>query len=176
MRFIFSKKEACNRGFTLLELLLYLGLAAAVLSVISGLFLMLLQARIKNQTIREVEQQGAQIVNLVTQTVRNSQEINAPQKGQTGEQLSLKVDDANRTPTIFSFSSGTLYMTEGAQSSIALSSSKITISNLTFSDLSLDNTPGTIRIQFTISHKNEASRNEYDYSQTIWASASLRHP
>ena len=47
-----------NKGFTLIELLLYVSIASTVLLASTVFFHMLLESRVKNQTISEVEQQG----------------------------------------------------------------------------------------------------------------------
>ncbi len=138
-----------HAGFTLIELLLYVSIIGAMILSVSGFLFLIMQSRVKNQTIAEVEQQGVSVIQLVTQTGRNAA-------------------DTNFT-TAFDLSGGVL-----RQDSIALTNSRVVASNLTFTNLSRVGTPGTIRIQFTLSHVNPAGRNEYDYSKTFYATASLR--
>jgi type II secretory pathway component PulJ len=67
-----------GKGFTLIELLLYVSLTAILLLSITAFIGALLSARVKNASIAEVDQQGAQVMQQITQAVRNSEAIVAP--------------------------------------------------------------------------------------------------
>lgn len=64
--------------------------------------------------------------------------------------------------------------TEGAGSAIPLSSTKVQISGLTFTNLTRSGTPGVMRVSFTVTRLNPGNRNAYNYSKTFTSSASLR--
>ncbi len=138
-----------QKGFTLIELLLYVSIVGAIIFSVAGFLSLLMQSRVKNQAISEVEQQGVQVMQLVTQTGRNATNINFS--------------------SVFDLSGGTI-----RQNTIALTNSRVVASNLTFQNLSRTGTPGTIRVQFTLTHINPEGRNEYNYSKTFYGSASLR--
>ena len=165
-----------KKGFTLIELLLYVSIASIILLATSVFLSTLLESRIKNQTIAEVEQQGLQVMQLITQTVRNAEAITAPTVGTSASSVTLDVITVASDPTVFDLSSGVLRITEGAGSAVALTNSRVTVSALTFQNLSRTSTPGTIRIQFTITHVNPSGRNEYNFSKTFIGSATLRQP
>lgn len=164
-----------QQGFTLIELLLYAGIAAALLLVVSLFLSTLLGSRIKNQTIAEVEGQGAAALQLITQTIRNASGINTPSPGSNASTLSLVVDDSGGDPTVFDVASGALRVKEGSSGAIALTNSRVIVSNLTVSNFSRSGTLGTIRVEYTITAKNVSGRNEYSFSKTFLASATLRH-
>ena len=65
MKSNFYKKN--NRGFTLIELLLYITISSVMLLAISVFLSALLQSKVKNQTIAEVEGQGIQVMQMITQ-------------------------------------------------------------------------------------------------------------
>lgn len=127
-----------QKGFTLIELLLYVSIVGAIIFSIAGFLSLSMQSRVKNQTIAEVEQQGVQIMQSLTQTIRNASAISIP----------YDISD--------------------------LYNSRVTVSNLTFTNLTRAGTPGNVRIQFTLTHINPSGRNEYDFSKTFYGSASLR--
>lgn len=164
------------KGFTLIELLLYISISAVILLAISFFLSLLLQSRIKNQTIAEIEQQGLQVIQMITQTARNAEAIILPAQDSSAFSLTLDVIAAANDPTVFDLSSGAIRITEGVGSAIPIINSRITASGLTFQNLSINNTPGTVRIQFTLTHKNSESRNEYSFSKTFIGSAALRQP
>jgi len=161
-------------GFTLIELLLYVAISGIILLVISLFLQTLLESRIKNQTIAEVEQQGIQVMQIITQTVRNADVLNSPTIGAGATSLSVNTYTAGNNPTIFDLSGGVIRVTEGASSAVELTNSRIIASVLNFQNRSRSGTPGIIRISFTLTHINPSGRNEYNFSKTFYASASLR--
>lgn len=170
------KNNHSQSGFTLVELLLYVAISSVLLLAISFFLQTLLESRIKNQTIAEVEQQGLQVMQMITQTTRNAEAITLPAQGASASSLTLDVITAVNDPTIFDLSSGTIRITEGAGSAIVLTNSRIVASALTFQNLSRASTPGTVRIQFTLTHQNPEGRNEYSFAKTFIGSATLRQP
>lgn len=164
-----------EQGFTLIEILLYIAVAVTILSAAISFFILILQSREKNQTILEVEQQGQQIMEIITQSIRNSEGINSPAAGTNAASVSLDVVTGADDPTIYDLSGTTLQVTEGVAAAIALSNTNVEVSGLDFENLSRPGTPGTIKVQFTLSHVNPGAKNEFDYSQTFNGSASLRY-
>ncbi len=164
-----------RRGFTLIELLLYVGLMAVMLLVSSLFMSFVLEARVKNQVIDEVEQQGLYTMQLIEQTVRNADAINSPAQGVNGASLSLAVPVPNN-PTVFSLVSGAIQVTEAGGAAVGLTNSRVTASSVSFYNLSRTGTPGVVRIQFTLTHTNPSGRNEYNYNQTFYGSAALHYP
>ena len=170
------KNFQTQKGFTLIELLLYVGIASSIL-LVSTLFLQtLLESRVKNQTIAEVEQQGLQVIQIITQTIRNAETITSPTIGSSAASLTLDVIAASDDPTVFDLLGGAIRITEGVGSPIVLTNSRVTASALNFQNLSRADTPGIVRISFTLTHVNPAGRQEYDFEKTFYASASLRQP
>lgn len=164
-----------QQGFTLIELLLYMAIATIVVTGVTILFVLVIGARVRTQTIGEVEGQGAFVVQQIGLSGRNAASINSPAPGTTDSTLSLQVNDSTKSPTVYSLSNGVLYVTEGSGQPIALTSPSITISDLSFTNLSTSGTPSeALRMSFTASYVNNIGRNEYDYSRTFTDSFSLR--
>lgn len=163
-----------QKGFTLIEILLYISLISIILLVFSQFLSLLFQSRIKNQAILEVESQGAQIVTQISQIIRSADNVNLPSVGTTASSASVDVYTSAKDPALFDLTSGTIRIKEGAGSYFSLNNSKVTATGLTFKNLSRTATPGIITFQFTLAFVNSSGRNEYDYSKTYYGSASLR--
>lgn len=163
-----------KKGFTIVELLLYIGIVSVIVFSLSIFVTLVISVRTKNQTVLLVEQEGAAIMQNITQTIRNSSAINQPLAGATGATLSLEELNSSLNPTVFDLSNGALRIKEGTSQPIDLSSSMVTVSGLSFSNLTRTGTFGTVRVQFTISRNNPNNRNEYDYSQIFYGTASIR--
>ena len=161
-----------QKGFTMVEILIYIGVAIIVLGAIAGVVAMLIQSKDKSQAIAEVEQQGVQIMNTITQSIRNAEAINSPGTGASASSLSLDVVNVGDDPTVFAESSGVLQMTEGATTS-NITSSWVTISSLNFQNISRASTPGVIRISFTLT-TGGSNKGSFYFSRDFNGSASLR--
>lgn len=165
-----------NKGFTLIELLLYVAITSVMLFVISLFLQTLLESKIKNQTIAEVEQQGLQVMQIITQTTRNAEVITLPTQGASASSLTLDVITVANDPTIFDLASDVIRIKEGTATVVPLTNSRVVASSLIFQNLSRASTPGTIRISFTLTHANPSGRNEYNFSKIFTESATLRQP
>jgi len=167
-------KKNNQQGFTLIELMLYVAIASVVLLMVTSFFQMTLAAKIKNRTILEVEQQGMQIMQIITQTIINSEAIISPTPGNSSTGLTLDVVSAVDDPTIFDLSSGTIRITQGVGVPVNLSSSLVNVDSLIFQNLSKTDTPGILRVEFTLSYINNTGRNEFNWSKNFYSSISLR--
>lgn len=162
-------------GFTLVELLLYLAVTSIIVLSVSGFLITMLQARVKFQTISEVEQQGQQAMLAITQTIRNSQSITSPATGASAATATVTVPTGSLSPTVFDLSGGIIRVTEGAGAAQGLTTAKVTASSLNFQNLTRPTTQGAVRISFTITSVNGSGRNEFQYTKTFRATATLRH-
>lgn len=163
-----------EKGYTLIELLLYVTIVGTLLVAVSIFFAMTSESRIKNQSIVEVDQQGTFVMEYIASTVRNADSITAPTAGGTGASLTLAVPTGPLSPTVFDLNGTTLQVTEGASAAIALTNSKVQVTSLAFKNLSRASTPGVVQISLTLSRINPSGRNEYDYQKTFITSVSLR--
>lgn len=161
-------------GFTLIELLLYLAVAAVILLSASVFLSLILQSRIKNQIVAEVDQQGLEAMHIITKTVRNSNSVITPIVGGAGPSLTLTVPVSAKSPTVFDSSGGALRIIEGANGAVALTNNRVIINNLSFTNLSGTSSKDIIRVQFILTHINSGNRNEYDYQKTFYGSAERR--
>lgn len=165
-------------GFTLIELLLYVSLVGSLLISVVLFFGMVVDARVKTQSVSEVDQQGVAAMEYITRTIRDATSITAPTAGAgASNSLTLVVANGTLNPTIFDLSGSTLEVKEGSPAVITpLTNSKVQVTSLAFTNLSRASTPGVVRVQFTLSRVNPAGRNEYDYQKTFTSSAALRWP
>lgn len=162
-----------RRGFTLVEVLLYVSIFGTIITTISFFLYTMLSMQVKNQAISEVEQQGIQVMQMIMQTTKDARGINSPTSG-NDTSLSLDVIVPANDPTVFDLSSGVIRIKEGSGSAINLTSNRVEATDLIFQNLSKTGTLGTIRIEFTLTHINPEGRSEYNYSKKFYGSASIR--
>lgn len=135
-----------NKGFTLLEFLLYIGLVGIVLLVAGAIGLNVFFGKAKLGAIEEVSQNARFAMEKVARVVRDGQDS-----------------------SIFTLSDGTLL-----QSGVAITTNEVTITDFQISDISYPNTPGTKRIQMTVKHNNPENRQEYEFEKIFYTTANIR--
>jgi type II secretory pathway pseudopilin PulG len=161
-------------GYTLIELLLYISIMGILLGALTSLLSVSLSARIKNESIIEVDRQGEFMIDTIAQTARAAASITTPAGGASGSTLTLGMATAGVNPTTFNVAGTTLQIKEGAGATIPLNSGRVAVTGFTVKNLSRASTPGAVQISFTLSTVNTTGRNEYDYQKTFTTSASLR--
>lgn len=170
-----KKRTHSFKGFTVLEMLLYVSVCSFLLLALSLFLTSLFGVRVKNQSIADVNQQGQQVMKLLTETIKNAKSIEIPNIGATSSSLSVTVEDAMLSPTIFDVSSGTMRISEGGGPNILLTNSHVTVNSLLFENISsTSSTDRIIRVSFTIDYKNQNGRNEYTFSKSFIGSATMR--
>ena len=169
-----SGKRMDSKGYTLIELLLYVVILGLILTPLTYFFGMTSEARVKAQSISEVEDQGTAAMDYITQTVRNAYSVSAPAAAASGSSLTLVVPTTALSPTVFSLNGTTLQVKEGTGATIPLTSGDVQVTNLTFKNLTRSGTSGVVQISFTITRTNNSGgRNEFDYQQTFTSSAEI---
>lgn len=161
-------------GYTLIELLLYVVIIGSLLGAVVSFFGTVTEARVKNQTVAEVNDQGTAAMDYITQTIRGATSISAPATGGVAAtSLTLVVPTGALSPTVFSLSGTTLQVKEGVDPAVALTSGDMQISNLSFKNLTRPGTSGVVQVSFTIARTNPNNRNEFDYQKTFTGSAEV---
>src|SRR3989338_1415748 len=162
------------RGFTLIETLLTLAIASVLISVIAGFVLLLLDNRLRTEIRTDVEFQGIQTMERLLATVRQAEAVISPAVGVSAESMSIDVLDNNNDPTTITWGDNTLWMREGGDPPIALTSRNIVVSSVSFEYRTTSTTPGHVYIEFTLAHANPSGRAKYAYIKTFYGSASMR--
>ena len=162
-----------QKGFTLIELIIYIGIVAAVLLVAFNFTWEVIYGNVKSQAIREVQQNARFAMEKIAITTEEALTINSPTPGNSANFLSLEMADPNLNPTIFDVSNNKLRITQGITSYYELTNNRVKVTALQFTNLSYAETPGTIRVEMTIDHVNPAGRSEYAVSFDIKSTSTL---
>jgi type II secretory pathway pseudopilin PulG len=135
-----------NRAFTLIDSLLYLAIASTMMLAITAFLMVVVGARIKFQTVSEVEQQGAFAMSVMTSAIRGN------------------------SPATFANNNGTLSETFGDSRSYSLTAPNVSVSNFSLSNIS----GNLFRLRFTLSYNSPSVGNEYNYSANFYDSVEMR--
>lgn len=163
-----------QKGFTLIEAILYVGISSLVIFAVSFFLIFLLQINIKNQTVAEIDSQSLFVIRLINQTIRNSINVEGPIPNESDSVLSLEMADSLKNPTDFFTENGVLYIKEGTSERVALTNSLVSLSELIFENYSVNSLKDSISFSFVLSRINNSGRNEYNYSKKFYGAASTR--
>lgn len=170
-----SLKKHSIKGFTLVEMILYVAICSVLLLSLSIMFSYLLGSRVKSQAITEINQQGFFTMSLMTSSIRNASSVDVPLMGNSSSSLSLTTQSPALNPTVFTLSSTTLMIKEGGGASIPITNSRVVVSDLLFENISsASSTDRIVRISYTLSYKSGSVQQEFSYSKTFTGSATLR--
>ena len=162
------------KGFTIIELIIYIGIVAGVLLVLFNFGWEIVYGDIKSQTIREVQQNSRFAMEKIIESILSASGINSPLEGNPDDFLSLEMQDLNLSPTVFEVSEGRLIITQAGNSPYQLTNNRVRVTNFQFSNFSYGDTPGTIRVEMTIEHFNPGGLNQYEASLSTENTVSLR--
>lgn len=163
-----------NKGFTLIEFIVYIGIVGIILLAASVIGLNILFGKAKLAAIEEVSQNARYASERISERVRNAQAINSPSIGTTAPLLSLAMADAAKNPTIFDLSRGIVRIKEGSESAVDITSNEVSVTNIQFLNISYASTPGTVRVQMTVQYNNPSGRKEYEFQKTFYTTANIR--
>lgn len=163
-------------GFTLIELILYVSIASSVLLLATMAAISLLDVKMKNRAIAEVEQQGTHAMFTVLSAIRNSESITFPTTGISSTTITLNVYPAPDDPTRFDLLNQQLRMFRGVGAAVPLTSTAVQVTSFRVSNISRPTTPGVARVHLTLQFANPSGKLLYNYSRTFTGSATLRQP
>jgi len=149
-----SRAKQKNKGFTLIETLLYIALLAMVIIFLIGFFqkTVFLKGKI-NERLDNLDNAQYALDRMVWYA-QNSIEVNEPKTGETTNRLSVNSLVAEKNPVIFFVEDNILKVQFGNDSPINLTNNRIEVEELDFINYGFANQPGIIKINLTAKGKN----------------------
>ncbi|KKR10536.1 MAG: hypothetical protein UT39_C0018G0009 [Candidatus Woesebacteria bacterium GW2011_GWA1_39_21] len=170
------QKSKLKRGFTLIEMILYIAIVSIFLTGLVYFTWDLIYGRLKSYIQQEVNQNIRFASARIIYEIRNAKSVNSPTSG-SSETLSLTMSDVNRNPTIIDVANGRLRIGYGSSGTCPtsnpcyLTSNKVSLSELSFSNLTKD---GSKNIKFTLTVSSFGDREELNKSETFESAVELR--
>ena len=161
-------------GFSLIEVLFYVSMLSVFILVLSTFWGTLQDVQLKGRAMNTVSTEAAFMLNRITQAIRNASSISSPVAANSASSLTLASSTPASNPTIFDLNNGNVRISSGSSPYTNLNSPWVTITNLTFSNLTGANAKGVVRIQMTVSYKNLDNTANQNYVQTFYATAAIK--
>ncbi len=145
---IILNKQKKLLGFTLVELLIYMGLISILMVMITQLFGAIFDVKIESEANSAVDQDGRFILSRLIHDIERSSAIITPLNyGSSSGNLVLTISGAANT---YSVSGGNLQLTNNSGTN-SVNSSQTTVSNMTFQKIGDEAANETVKITFTVS-------------------------
>lgn len=160
-----------QRGTTLIEVILYAATAAVMVGILAVALLHTKQSYTRARVITNIEEQGMHVQQTLTRIIRNAQSVTSPGIGASDDVL--RIEDRDGATVIVSVDSGVLMLEERPGDTYALTGSELHVSGIAFTNASESNTPGAIRVEFTLSSDAANSNSTYTYERIFTTSATL---
>lgn len=140
-----------NKGFTLIEILIYLALFSIIIGGVLVTAYQVIEASHKTASRVVIEEEANFLLRKIEWALSAVSLINAPAAGMSGSTLSINKVGFSASPIIFELDSSNLRIKKYAEEAAILNSSRVSISNLTFHHLAAGgNKPAGIRVNFQV--------------------------
>ena len=164
------------KGFTFIELILYIAIISTVLGSVIPFAISVIQGSAKSEIRDQVNTSASLISAFISSRIRNASGINL-----TGSNFgtNLAADPSARftlditgagTPLVFSVLDGSLMLSRSGGAPVNLNSSGTRVTELIFTDNSSEN----ISFSLTLTDNSSSTRQEYQSSINIVSSSQLR--
>lgn len=176
-----TKKKKNNLGFTLAEILVYIAVLSLIMLTVSSLFLWVSRANSKAKAIKETLDNTRRAMGVITYEIREARSIYTPTSaldispGQLSLETTKHLPEGETTAYVdFYLCGARLCLKKEGENPIALTSDKVEITNLEFSQIATTSTVPSIQINLKIDYKAPASKAEYQATINTTSTVSLR--
>ena len=169
-----------NKGFTLIEVLVYIALLVSVLFVISSFLIWITRANSKIKAMAEAADNTRRSMEIISYEIREAKGVYTPTSifNSHPGQLSLATQkyvptDEKNTYIDFYVSAGKICLKKEAQSPMCLTSERVEVKNLIFRQV-LSNQILSIEVELIVDYKNPSGISDYGASVNLRSVASPR--
>lgn len=159
-----SLTHKLSRGFTIVELLIYMGLVAVLLTILSSIFLSALEAQLSSQASSASLTAGRYILTRLEYDLHRSTSLNVP--AVLGQSSTSLVVSAGGTSLSFALESGNLTLTTGGTTRV-LNDIGTTVTDLKFTRLGNTGGKPTVLISFTVTGTDSTPPEVRTFETTI---------
>jgi len=156
------KKE---KGFTLLEMLVYVAILSLVVAMVLGLFLWVVRAQVRVAAAKEVVESTRIVLTILENEIKEAQSIYTPTSFSAPPQISFETrrnppPDEDSTYVDFFLCGTRLCVKRESQSPLALTPENILIQNLSFEHIQTGSATPSVQVIFDAVYDNPGNRPE----------------
>jgi len=162
-----------NNGFTLIEMMMVVGVLGILAVLGSGAFFSILRGSIKAKTLQMVKQNGDYAISVMERMIRNARALVGPTSDSTVSSITIKNPDGGTTT----------FSCEGDLSTIASNGASLLSNEVKVSDCNIFKVtvgqpgikPAVVEIKFTLTQSGTTSRSGEQAEVNFQTTVSLRN-
>lgn len=169
-------KKLQEKSFTLIEILIYIGLFLIVIAAVLAFALWLINTNTKSKAMRETLTNARKSMELIVREIKAASSVYTP----TTTQTQLSLETPNYLPTGEDSSYVDIYLCgnslcfkKDSQSPQIITSNDVSVTQLTFTEI-LTGSVVSFQINLTVNYNNPSGRPEYQAQTSLTSTASLR--
>mgnify|MGYP001563713334 FL=1 len=148
------QKEKSQKGFSLVELIVYIAIFAVVASAGVGILTIVLRVQSRETSSAEVAQQANFVMQTIQRLVRESSLIEMS-AGSGETVLKLRMKDAALDPILISSDTAAVYLKQGAGATTTLTSSQVKVDGLVFRKYQNPGAHDSVTVDLSLSYNTE---------------------
>lgn len=176
-RYLLVINNMSNRGFTLVETLIYIAIIGGIVVSFVSFALNISKSRQKTFVAQEVQANARFALETISRAIQSGSGINKSASVFDSDQgkLSVVKADVKLNPTVINLSAdnGVLQIKEGDSPVVPITSGAVRVINLSFSDLSSGSARENIKIDLTVGFVTSSDTGS-QYSQSLETAVSVR--
>jgi len=169
----YLKQKTWVRGFSLLELLIYLAILSGLVVISVTMFISLSRGQGQSSARSEIDYSIRFATELMRQDIKNASAVSVPALGTPSSTLSLTRDGVT---ILYDVSSGVLRRKEGAASPVNVTNSNTTVGTPTFTRIENTNTvfsKTSIAIKINMNFSYNSTSPDWAYSASLQNTVNL---
>ncbi|MDD4628778.1 MAG: prepilin-type N-terminal cleavage/methylation domain-containing protein [Candidatus Peribacteraceae bacterium] len=169
-------RPGLRRGFTLIELIIYIAISAIVVVTLLNVMITVLGVREKTTVRAEVQQNLRYAMDRINATAHDAIGLNtgASTFGSASGVLSFAMTGSTLNPTIFSLSGAQIYIKQGASSAAAITAPGVLVDQFLLTNLSAAGTPATVKVRIHATDAIAGTQAMQTTAMTLETSLTLR--
>ncbi len=157
-------------GFTLIEFLIYSIIVAMFIGILTFMSIEIMTGNAYLDTVNEVNNNTRFSMHKITYHIREADTFSIP----TSSRLELTIGEETVAFFLGGENNDVLKIQrDAAEAESITDSKKIAVTNLSFTDVSYEDTPGTIRIKLSLERQNPLGRTAYNFQTTSYTTENL---
>ena len=160
----FLKKN--KSGFTLIELVVYMGILTILLGVLGSIFTEIVNVQLSSKSTSSVNQDGRYLLSKLLYDVKSSSNIVTPATpGTQTNTMKITINSIDYTYSVDSNSN--LQVSYGVNQKDVLNSYDTSLSNVTFTRIGNGGSTDTVRVSFTLTSRTRDKQGQQPDSQSF---------
>src|SRR3990167_3769099 len=164
-----------QRGFTLIEILLYMALSTILVVLIGGIGANVFSGFVKVKAAEELRYNTQFVTEKIRDLVSQADSISTPVAGESSSALTLRMSDVSKDPTVIEVVDGRVTLLEGVGELQFISGTDVDVFGVEFSNITYDEGVGSLRVILEMGLRNPEDRTIYFASSTIYTTVNLEN-